>query len=168
MDKLNIPQPYNIIVENINPKPVVKFKKIDKDAIIPKYETPGAVGMDLASVDKVYLAPHRRVLVSTGLAVELPPGCEGQVRSRSGLALKLGIKVLNSPGTIDPDYKGKIGVILYNSGDEGFQINPGDKIAQFVIAPVVVCNIQETEEQTVSSRGTNGFGHTGLNAKEQK
>ena len=134
-----------------------------EDAILPTYGTPGAAGLDLhASISQtIYLHPGVRFTCPTGVAVELPDGFEAQIRPRSGLARKNGITVLNSPGTIDPDYRGEIGVILYNAGDEAFAINPGDRIAQMVIAPFVRADLQEVAGLSDSSRGDGGFGSTG-------
>jgi len=109
----------------------------------------------------VTLAPGERVLVPTGLIVEIPPGYEAQVRPRSGLALKHGISLVNAPGTIDSDYRGEIGVILINLGNEPFVIQHNDRIAQMVIAPVTQARIVEVDEVNETGRGSGGFGHTG-------
>jgi dUTP pyrophosphatase len=130
---------------------------------LPAYATPGSAGMDLrAAIDaKVVLEPSGRAAIPTGLAIHLPAGYEAQVRPRSGLALHHGISVLNAPGTIDSDYRGEVKVILANLGTEPFAIEPGDRIAQLVIAPVVQAEWQEVEELSTSDRGAGGFGHSG-------
>ncbi|NMG40471.1 dUTP diphosphatase [Chelativorans sp. ZYF759] len=135
------------------------------DLDLPAYETAGAAGMDLRAavpVDRpVILLPGRRVLVATGLVLEIPTGFEGQVRPRSGLALKHGITCLNTPGTIDSDYRGELKIILVNHGDEEFQITRGMRIAQMVIAPVVQARIEERTHAADTARGAGGFGSTG-------
>jgi dUTP pyrophosphatase len=130
---------------------------------LPFYATPGSVGMDLlhAGYEEVVLKPFERRLFPTGIAIELPEGYEAQVRPRSGLAIKHGITLLNTPGTIDSDYRGEIKVILINLGNEDFVIRRGDRIAQLVVAPVVRVQWEEVEELTESLRGPNGFGSTG-------
>lgn len=145
-------------------KKTIKFKKLDERATIPAYQSAGAAGMDITAVveEPVRLNPQRRVLIKTGLSVEIPAGFELQCRPRSGLALNEGITVLNAPGTIDSDYRGEIGVILYNAGGKHFTINPGDRIAQLVFAPVVQANIEEVEELSETERGEGGFGSTGV------
>lgn len=131
---------------------------------MPEYKTPGSAGMDLrASLkDYIILRPGERVSVPTGLYAEIPQGYEGQVRSRSGLSIKNGVVVLNSPGTVDSDYRGEICVILMNMGDEEFIIHNGDRIAQLVICPVVQAEIEPVDTFDETERGTGGFGHTGL------
>ena len=123
----------------------------------------GAAGMDLAaSLDAdVTIAPGKRALVGTGLAIALPRGFEAQVRPRSGLAAKHGVTVLNSPGTIDADYRGEVKVILVNLGDETFEIRRGDRIAQLVVAPVSAVEFREVEVLEGTARGSGGFGSTG-------
>jgi dUTP pyrophosphatase len=132
---------------------------------LPAYETAGAAGMDLrAAVPEdrpMILLPGRRVLVPTGLVVEIPDGFEGQVRPRSGLALKHGITCLNTPGTIDSDYRGEAKVILINHSDEDFEIARGMRIAQLVIAPVVQATIEPRTHVADTARGAGGFGSTG-------
>ena len=131
---------------------------------LPKYETSLSAGMDLRAFlpdGPVTLRPLERTLVKTGLFMELPAGYEAQVRPRSGLALKKGITVLNSPGTIDADYRGEICVILINLSHEDFVINDGERIAQMVIARHEQAEIIEVTELTDTDRGTGGFGHTG-------
>jgi dUTP pyrophosphatase len=130
---------------------------------VPHYATSQAAGADLsACIEKnIIIYPSQRTLVPTGLAIALPLGYEAQVRPRSGLALKNGITVLNSPGTIDADYRGEIQVILANLGDQPFTITPALRIAQLVIAPVVQAVFQEVELLDTTPRGTGGFGSTG-------
>jgi dUTP pyrophosphatase len=134
------------------------------DLPLPSYATTGAAGMDLyAAVDESkILAPGERVLVPCGFAIALEPGFEAQVRPRSGLALKNGITVLNAPGTIDEDYRGPVGVILYNAGTLNFVINRGDRIAQMVVAPVTQVVWQEVDTLDETERGAGGFGSTGV------
>ena len=131
----------------------------------PAYETAGAAGMDLrAAVDAdrpLLLQPGRRALVPTGLVLEIPAGFEGQVRPRSGLAFRHGITCLNTPGTIDSDYRGEVKVLLVNLGDDLYTIERGERIAQLVIAPVVQATMAEREALTASDRGAGGFGSTG-------
>ncbi len=130
---------------------------------VPSYATPHSAGMDLRADlgTPITLAPGARVLVKTGLYIELPEGTEAQVRPRSGLALKHGITVLNSPGTIDADYRGEIGVILINLGQEPFEIKPGERIAQLVIARYLRIDLEEVPDLRATERGEGGFGHTG-------
>ena len=141
----------------------LSFKRIHPDAVLPSYAHPSDAGMDLRSVDTLALAPGQRALVHTGLVINLPPMYEAQVRPRSGLALKHGVTVLNTPGTIDSGYRGEIGVILINLGDGAFEIAKGDKIAQLVIAPVTQPEVVETDEVDDTDRGAGGFGSTGRN-----
>lgn len=130
----------------------------------PHYQTEHAAGLDLhAAVDtEIVLAPGTWKLVPTGIAIALPEGYEGQVRPRSGLALKNGIGMLNGPGTIDADYRGEIGVILFNFSEAPFTIRRGDRIAQLVFAEVVKANIEVVKQLSETKRGVNGFGHTGV------
>ena len=132
---------------------------------LPAYETALAAGMDLraavADAEPMTLAPGERAAVPTGLAIALPPGFEAQVRPRSGLALKAGVTCLNTPGTIDADYRGEVKVILANLGAEDFVIRRGDRIAQMVIAPVVQAQWAEVESLDETARGAGGFGSTG-------
>lgn len=130
---------------------------------LPAYETAGSAGMDLrAAVEApMTLAPGERGLVPTGLSMAIPQGYEAQIRPRSGLALKSGITCLNTPGTIDADYRGEIGVILINHGVEAFQIKRGDRIAQMVIAPVTQAELIEVHELDETARGAGGFGSSG-------
>ncbi len=130
---------------------------------LPGYESTLAAGMDLqAAIEgKVIIAPGERALVPTGLAIALPPGFEAQVRPRSGLALKQGITVVNTPGTIDADYRGEVGVILINHGDSPFTIERGMRIAQMVVTPITQAVWNEVDKLLDSARGTGGFGSTG-------
>jgi dUTP pyrophosphatase len=130
---------------------------------LPEYQTPLAAGMDLcAAIDEPWLlGVGERRLIPTGIAIELPPGTEAQVRPRSGLALRHGIGMVNSPGTIDADYRGAIGVILINLGQEPFVIEPLARIAQLVVAPVLRAELVAAEELVASERGDGGFGSTG-------
>lgn len=133
------------------------------DLDLPAYATEDAAGLDLrAAVDEpVHLAPGARTLVPTGLTIALPPGHEAQIRPRSGLALKNGITVLNSPGTVDADYRGEVMVILANLGDEDFVVERGARIAQMVVAPVTRADLLEVANLDTTSRGTGGHGSTG-------
>ncbi|QWK20481.1 MAG: dUTP diphosphatase [Hydrogenobacter thermophilus] len=135
-----------------------------KDLPLPSYATPGSSGLDLlAAVEQpVTLKPMERRLIPTGIAIELPEGFEAQIRPRSGLALNYGITLLNSPGTIDADYRGEIKVLLINLGEKEFVIRRGDKIAQMVICPVQKVNLHETEDLSPTRRGSDGFGSTGV------
>ncbi len=140
----------------------LKFKRIHPDAVLPAYAHPSDAGMDLRSVDELTIPPLGRALVHTGLVMLLPPMYEAQVRPRSGLALKSGITVLNTPGTIDSGYRGEVGVILANFSNVDFKVAKGDKIAQLVIAPVTQPTIAETEIVDETDRGAGGFGSTGV------
>ena len=140
----------------------VAFKKLSPEAVLPAYAHPGDAGMDVCSVENLTVAPGGRALVHTGLAMALPSGYEAQVRPRSGLALKRGVTVLNTPGTIDEGYRGEIGVILANFGDSDFVVEKGDRIAQMVIAPVTRAEVVEVGEVDSTDRGAGGFGSTGV------
>ena len=128
---------------------------------LPKYATPGAAGMDVLSAEDVVLEPGMRHAVATGLALAIPDGFEVQVRPRSGLALKHGISVPNTPGTIDSDYRGELKVILINFGSEPFAIHRGDRVAQLVLAPVTRASWVQVSELDDTQRGEGGFGSTG-------
>lgn len=132
---------------------------------LPKYETSLSAGMDLyANIEEpIVLKPMQRALVKTGLFIALPENYEAQIRPRSGLSYKKGITVLNSPGTIDADYRGEVGVILINLSDENFKVEDGERIAQIVIAPYVKAKWSEVKELATTDRGENGFGSTGKN-----
>lgn len=143
----------------------VRIKRLPHgaDLPLPAYETEGAAGLDLRAAisEPVMLQPGGRDLVPTGLVFELPAGHEGQVRPRSGLAAKHGVTVLNTPGTIDSDYRGEVKVILVNLGTEPFTIEPGSRIAQMIVAPVTRATLVEAEDLSNSARGAGGFGSTG-------
>jgi dUTP pyrophosphatase len=141
----------------------IRFRRLRPAAVLPKYMTEGAAGMDLASAadGPVVIAPGQRVGVPTGWAMEMPAGFEAQIRPRSGLALRHGLTVVNAPGTIDCDYRGEIVVLLVNLGAEPCTIAPGDRVAQMIIAPVVRAQVSEVGELSASGRGAGGFGHTG-------
>jgi dUTP pyrophosphatase len=128
---------------------------------LPAYETEHAAGMDLRAAEDALLPPGERAMVATGFAIALPEGFEAQVRPRSGLAAKHGVTLLNSPGTIDADYRGEIKVILINHGREAFAVKRGDRIAQMVVAPVTRVVLKEEHELSSTSRGQGGFGSTG-------
>ena len=140
----------------------LRVKRINPDAALPAYQREDDAGMDLRSVDELSVPPRGRALVRTGLVMALPPGYEAQVRPRSGLALKSGITVLNTPGTIDSGYRGEVGVILFNTTDEPFAVRKGDRIAQLVVAAVVEAQVAEVAELGETERGAGGFGSTGV------
>lgn len=140
-----------VLVEKIHEKAVVPFKAHEGDA-----------GMDLFSIEKIVLKPMERKLIHTGIKIQLPKNTEAQIRPRSGLALKHGITVLNTPGTIDEGYRGEIGIILINFGSEDFIVEQGMKIAQMVIKPTLSLYIEEVVELTETTRGQGGFGSTGV------
>jgi len=144
----------------------IKIKRLKEEAILPFYEHPYDSGLDLISIEETEILPGNSHLVPTGIALELPPGTEAQIRPRSGLALKHQITVLNTPGTIDEGYRGEIGVILINHGKQTFKVTKGMKIAQMVIAPVIRVEIEEVDQLSDSSRGTGGFGSTGMLVQE--
>ena len=141
----------------------VLFKKLNSFAQLPSYKTDGASGMDLmACVEKsISLEPGKSCLVPTGLSVAFPKEYEIQIRPRAGLAAKSNISVLNTPGTIDSDYRGEIKVILFNHGNKNFKINNNDRIAQMILTPVIKMDLEETNELPDSIRGAGGFGSTG-------
>ncbi|HUO03797.1 MAG TPA: dUTP diphosphatase [Candidatus Binataceae bacterium] len=144
--------------------PRIKIRRTRRNSLpIPAYQTEHAAGFDLmADLDEpVELAPGERSAVPTGIAMEIPAGFEGQIRPRSGRALKEGLGMVNSPGTIDADYRGEVKVILVNLGSHPISIQPGDRIAQLIVAPVARVEIVEVEDLTPTSRGPGGFGHTG-------
>ena len=144
---------------------IVEFKRLahGKDLPLPAYQSDLAAGFDLraALAEPLALAPGERALVATGFAMAIPAGFEGQVRPRSGLAAKNGVTVLNTPGTVDADYRGEVKVILINHGPDTIQIGHGDRIAQMVIAPVVQADIAEVDALSDTERGAGGFGSTG-------
>jgi dUTP pyrophosphatase len=141
-----------------------------RDLPLPAYQSEGAAGLDLMAAvpsDRpVAIAPGQSAMIPTGISVALPPGAEGQVRPRSGLAAKHGVTVLNAPGTIDSDYRGEIGVLLVNFGREAFTVTRGMRIAQFVAAPVLRMRLREVEELQKTTRGSRGFGSTGTKNEE--
>ena len=141
----------------------VLIKKLDPDVKLPEYKTDGASGMDLIAFIKepINIKPKTSSLVPTGLSVAFSENYEIQIRPRSGLAAKHNITVLNTPGTIDSDYRGEIKVIIYNHGDTDFVINSGDRIAQMVLSPVIKMDLEETSDLTETIRGHRGFGSTG-------
>jgi dUTP pyrophosphatase len=143
--------------------PSLKIKRLHARAAIPSYATPGSAGLDLsASLESpLELAPGARALIPTGIAIELPPGHEGQVRPRSGLAVKHGVTVLNAPGTVDEDYRGEVKVSLVNLGQDPFRVEPGMRVAQLVVAPTVRVAVLEVDALEETRRGAGGFGHTG-------
>jgi dUTP pyrophosphatase len=134
------------------------------DLPLPEYQTPDSAGMDLMAAisEDVVLAPGARALIPTGISIALPPGFEAQVRPRSGLALRNGVTQLNTPGTIDADYRGEIGIILINHGQEPFTITRGMRVAQMLVAPVMQARWQEVGELDETMRGSGGFGSTGI------
>lgn len=141
----------------------LKVTRLNPDARLPRYMSEAAAGLDLSACIKAPLtiAPSERVLVPTGLSIQLPPGHEGQVRPRSGLAVKNGVTLLNTPGTIDADYRGEVRVLVINLGHDPFTVEPGMRIAQLVVAPVTRVEVEEVEELEQSERGAGGFGSTG-------
>ena len=140
----------------------VKVLRTDPAAQLPVYAHPGDAGMDVRSIEEVTLSPGARALIHTGLVLMLPPNAEAQVRPRSGLAIKHGITVLNTPGTIDAGYRGEVGVILINLGTEPFVVEKGMKIAQLVVSPVAQAEIVEVTSVDETDRGAGGFGSTGV------
>ena len=142
----------------------ILIKRLSKDVSLPKYETIGSSGMDLAAniTAKIKIGPGETVIIPTGIALSIPKGFEVQIRPRSGLSAKKGISVLNTPGTIDADYRGEIKVILINLGKEKFLIENGNRIAQMVVCPVTQVKMEEVDELSETSRGAGGFGSTGI------
>ncbi len=138
----------------------INVKKMDSELPLPAYQTEGSSGLDLYASEEYLLSPGDFKMVSTGIAIEIPSGYEGQVRARSGLASKFGIGVLNAPGTIDSDYRGEIKVILFNLSKKEFKIKRGDRVAQLVISKVEKVNLRETKELESTKREDGGFGST--------
>ena len=138
--------------------------KLKEGALLPEYKTSGSAGADLRALieEPIILKPMQRCLIPTGLSVELPKGIELQVRPRSGLALKHGITVLNTPGTVDSDYRGELAVLLINLGNEDFKIENGDRIAQAVIAQAIQADFVQKDELSNTERGAGGYGSTGI------
>jgi dUTP pyrophosphatase len=149
-----------------NNNPVVRINKKDSKARLPQYATEGAAGADITALltEEILIPPMGRVLVPTGLTLEIPVGYEAQIRPRSGLAIRHGITVLNSPGTIDSDYRGELGIILINFGSDSFTLRDGDRIAQLVVAPVSKAVMAETQGISPTARGAGGFGSTGISS----
>ena len=141
----------------------MQIRRLRSDAIVPRYMTAHAAGLDLsAALDRpIDLAPGQRTAIPTGLAIKLPDGYEAQVRPRSGLAREHGVTLVNSPGTIDSDYTGEIVVLVINHGERAVRIEPGQRIAQLVVAPVVQAELVEVSELPATARGAGGFGSTG-------
>ena len=141
----------------------VLIKKLDKKVKLPEYKTTGSSGLDLTAFieKKIVIKPGENALVPTGISIAIPEDTEVQIRPRSGLAAKNNISVLNTPGTIDSDYRGEIKVILFNHGNKSFKINNNDRIAQIILTPVVKMDLEETNELPESIRGAGGFGSTG-------
>ena len=148
----------------------IRYQRLHPRARDPRRTTTGASGYDLVACldDAQELAPGQILLIPTGLALAIPEGYEGQVRARSGLALRHGIAVLNGPGTVDSDYRGPLGVILGNLGPEPFTIRDGDRIAQIVFARVPLVELEEVETLSPTERGQGGFGHTGVGEREER
>ncbi|MDR1096256.1 MAG: dUTP diphosphatase [Spirochaetaceae bacterium] len=142
----------------------VKMRLLKKNAAIPERQSAGAAGFDVtACLDSaLVIPPLERAAVPTGLALEIPPGCEGQIRPRSGLAKNAGLTVLNAPGTIDSDYRGEIVIIMINLGKESVTVKNGDRIAQIVFCPVLHAVMNVADDLSVTERGNKGFGSTGL------
>jgi len=146
--------------------PMLRVLKMRADAVLPRYESSGAAGMDLAACLEapITIVPGGRARIPTGLRIALPQGHEGQVRPRSGLAARYGVTVLNAPGTIDEDYRGELQVLLINHGSEPFIIHHGDRLAQLVVAPVTHVEIEAVDDEAhlgSTERGNAGFGSTG-------
>ena len=141
----------------------ILIKKLSKESVIPKYETDGSSGMDIAAniKKKIEILPGEKVIIPLGFSLSIPKGFEIQIRPRSGLAAKKNITVLNTPGTIDADYRGEIKVILINLGKEKFIVENGERIAQMVLSPVIRADIEEVKELSQTGRGIGGFGSTG-------
>ena len=142
----------------------ILIKRLSKEVVLPKYETEGSSGMDLSANvdDEIIINPGETSIIPTGLALSIPTGYEVQIRPRSGLAAKKKISVLNTPGTIDSDYRGEIKVILINLGKEIFKVIKGLRIAQMVVCPIVKAKFEEVENLSETNRGTGGFGSTGI------
>jgi len=137
---------------------------------LPKYETLGSVGMDLCAYTKysIFVPSGKSILIPTGLYISIPNGYEAQIRPRSGLALRAGLTILNTPGTIDSDYRGEIQVLLYNTSNVNYEVCNGDRIAQLVISPIQKVELEEVEELDSTERGEGGFGSTGISQSEIK
>lgn len=154
----------NTLTDTISGAPVLRVRRLRDGATVPQYQTAGAAGMDLhACLDEpISIAPGRIVPLATGLSIEIPPGYEGQIRPRSGLATKHGVTVPNAPGTIDCDYRGEVIVALINLGQDAFTVTPGMRIAQIVIAAFTRVRIEAADTLSATARGSGGFGSTGV------
>ena len=141
----------------------ILIKRLSKEVALPRYETNGSSGMDLEAYinTEITIMPGKTAIISTGLAISIPKGFEIQIRPRSGLAAKQKVSVLNTPGTIDSDYRGEIKVILINHGDESFKIEKGHRIAQMIVCPIVQAELIEVDDLNATERGEGGFGSTG-------
>ena len=139
------------------------IKRLSKEVSLPKYETSGSSGMDLAAYidSNINIDPGQTAIIPTGLALSIPKGFEVQIRPRSGLAAKQKISVLNTPGTIDADYRGEIKIILINLGQESFRVEKGLRVAQMVVCPIVQAQLKEVDDLSETERGKSGFGSTG-------
>ncbi|MDR0623254.1 MAG: dUTP diphosphatase [Treponema sp.] len=148
----------------MKPEPLLRIVKKESCVPLPQYESEGAAGLDIRAFlgSETVIPPLGRAQIPTGLFLEIPPGFEGQVRPRSGLAARRGVTVLNSPGTIDSDYRGELKIILINLGSESFTVQNGDRIAQLVLSPVCRAPVLEAESLSVTERGSGGFGSTGV------
>lgn len=143
-------------------KYLLKIERVNEKAIVPNYAHDGDAGLDLYSIDELALSPGERALIHTGIKIQLPKNTEAQIRPRSGLALKHGISLVNSPGTIDEGYRGEIGIIVINHGNEVFKVEEGMKIAQMVIKPVWRVEVEEVNEMSETDRGAKGYGSSGI------
>ena len=141
----------------------IKILKLHPDAVIPEYKTLGSAGADLVSVQDIDIQPRKVGIVDLGFSVSFPPGYEIQIRPRSGLAAAFAVTVVNTPGTIDSDYRGPMKVLLINHGDEVFEVRKGDRVAQMVLNEIHQARFQELEELDTTERGQGGFGSTGTN-----
>ncbi|MEA3369437.1 MAG: dUTP diphosphatase [Candidatus Ratteibacteria bacterium] len=148
-------------------KVIIKVRQDEtcRDISLPRYMSDSASGLDLKAAvkEEAVLGPGKRMLVPTGLFIEVPPGYEAEIRPRSGLAIKHGLSIVNAPGTIDADYRGEVGIILINLGDEPFIIRRGERIAQMIIKEVVRAELLEEDRLSETGRNSGGFGHTGIN-----
>ena len=143
--------------------PKVRIQKLHPDAVIPEYQTPGSAGADLVSIHDLEIQPGKVGVVSLGFSVSFEPGYEIQIRPRSGLAANSAVTVVNTPGTVDSDYRGPMKVLLINHGDKVFNVCKGDRVAQMVLSPIAQAEFEELEALDVTERGEGGFGSTGRN-----
>ena len=141
----------------------IKIKKLSNEVLTPKYETPGSSGMDIAAFidEDIIINSGDKALIPTGFSLSIPQGYEVQIRPRSGLAIKKGITILNTPGTIDSDYRGEVKVVLINLSKDKFTVQNGERIAQMVVCPIIQVSIEEVKELSETNRGIGGFGSTG-------